>query len=394
MAAATEAGAPPRPGTYLPTLDGWRAVAVAAVVLSHSQVALLGAHGGAGPLSFTLSWMRLGVDLFFAISGFLITYRLMEERASTGRVWRRSFYPGRSFRILPPAFLYLGAVSVLGVLGVWPTKVWEVLASLLFVRNYTMHLPGGEITNHFWSLSVEEHFYLVWPFLFLFVAARRRALWIVPAIALGVHVWRSLDARLLLAANLFPHAGLLHRTDTRLDSLLWGCLAALVFSRLRNAAFFRRTGVVYALLAALVGVVAAGAPMLPLWTALLFPLIVVSTVAQPESILARWLERPALAWVGRMSYGIYLWQTLFLQCAPLTDRLWGRVLGGSPLLAWCAALGAILLCAVLSHHLVERPCIALGRRLAARHSRPPPARGAEPPGISAAPEPAAFATRG
>jgi peptidoglycan/LPS O-acetylase OafA/YrhL len=329
------------------------------------------------------------VDLFFAISGFLITYRLMEERASTGRVSLRSFYLRRSFRILPPAFLYLAVVSLLGVLGLWPTKPWEVLSSLLFVRNYLMHLPGGEITNHFWSLSVEEHFYLLWPFLFLFVAARRRALWIVPAMALGVHLWRSLDARFSLSADLFPYAGNLHRTDTRLDSLLWGCLAALVFSQLRKTAFFQRTGVVYALLAALVAVVALGAPMLPLWTALLFPLIVVSTVAQPRSLLARWLERPALAWLGRMSYGIYIWQTLFLQCTPLTDRLWGRFLGGSPLLAWCAALGAILLCAVLSYHLVERPCIALGRRLAPRRSRP-----AGPPGISAAPETPAFAGRG
>ena len=165
---------------YIPTLDGWRAIAILMVLVDHalffgfraSRVALwpvppaLGLHG---------------VNLFFALSGFLITSRLLEEWRVTGAISLRGFYIRRAFRILPAALLVLAATATLGLVGLIPVSRMEVLGAVFFFRNY---LPGasypdatGFFTEHYWSLAVEEHFYLAWPALLLLTLRKRWAPW-------------------------------------------------------------------------------------------------------------------------------------------------------------------------------------------------------------------------
>jgi peptidoglycan/LPS O-acetylase OafA/YrhL len=352
---------------YVPTLDGWRAVAIGAVILSHGKDTLFGPDGlvpSAGARS-AAAWGRLGVDLFFAISGFLITGRLLAEAERDGRFRLGRFYARRAFRILPPYLLYLGVIGLAGALGQIPVSAREVRDCLLFVRNYTMHLDGT-YTNHFWSLAVEEHFYLLWPLLLL--VCGRRAVWLVPVLAVAVHLWRAADTRFHLFAAVLPDAGSVYRTDTRLDALFWGCEAALlmpVLNRLSGRRWGAWAGAVVAF--ALVAVVVWGAPMLPLWLALLFPMLVVSTVLFPGTPGGRLLEWGPLKWVGRMSYSLYLWQTLFLQSPPGPDPFFGLPW----LKLWPVNLLAIFAAAALSYYLVERPMIRLGHRLTGRRRRAP-----------------------
>src|SRR5262245_21093106 len=103
------------------------------------------------------------------MSGFLICSKLVDEEAAGG-IDLKAFYVRRAFRILPPAFLYLGVVALLGVVGVMSGPGGqEILSSALFFRNYR---PLTDTTGHFWSLSVEEHFYLFWPLLMLLFGSR------------------------------------------------------------------------------------------------------------------------------------------------------------------------------------------------------------------------------
>src|SRR5262249_54819702 len=135
----------------------------------------------------------IGVDLFFGLSGFLIGTRLLEERRRTARIHLVAFYIRRSFRILPPYLAYLVALTALAAVGVLATPGRELASCLLFVRNYLIPTAGGGwYTGHFWSLAVEEHFYLIWPVL-LIVWGARNAAWKVAMLAGAVAAWRIVE---------------------------------------------------------------------------------------------------------------------------------------------------------------------------------------------------------
>ncbi|HLB08176.1 MAG TPA: acyltransferase, partial [Gemmatimonadaceae bacterium] len=218
---------------YIPTLDGWRAVAIIAVMASHAG------HSYSAPLGRGSFFDRIssgthGVNLFFAISGLLITSRLLEEWDTAGRVSLKRFYIRRAFRILPPALLYLACVALLGAIGLLPVVREEFVAATLFYRNYLPAIlgPGGAgfFTSHYWSLGVEEHFYLFWPALLLF-AGRKRALPVAIVVAVLVAVWRHFEAwREIMLYNAIQPT-YFARSDTRIDSIMWGVVAALALSR-------------------------------------------------------------------------------------------------------------------------------------------------------------------
>ena len=159
-----------RPRRDLAGLDGLRAVAVGLVILFHSADEF--APGGG--LRLVASHGVFGVPIFFVLSGFLITFLLLREESSRGRVDLPKFYARRSIRILPPAYVFMIAMMVLSVLGLQPMSRRALVSSLLFFRNYAMQPPW--ISGHLWSLAVEEHFYLVWPVFFVLVRNPRARL--------------------------------------------------------------------------------------------------------------------------------------------------------------------------------------------------------------------------
>ena len=152
---------------YIPTLDGWRAISIVLVLLHHSRVsvplpligpflAMLSVYGGSG------------VWIFFAISGILICGRMLQEERKHGRISLRNFYIRRAFRILPPALLYLVTLAALSPF-LHVAKL-ELVSSMFFFRNYVLAglPPAHWFTAHFWSLAVEEHFYLLLPGILVF----------------------------------------------------------------------------------------------------------------------------------------------------------------------------------------------------------------------------------
>ncbi|MGA3185829.1 MAG: acyltransferase [Bryobacteraceae bacterium] len=343
----------PRHG-YLPTLDGWRAIAILAVLCSHTRWPI--------PWVVRISqYGAMGVHLFFALSGFLITWWLIQENARFGKIDWTDFYVRRVFRILPGAFVYLSVIAVAGfAFHLIPISGLQLAGSAFFFRNYLVApTPEPWYTEHFWSLSVEEHFYLLWPLL-LYAAGFRRARFLAPMLVIAVALWRVLDGRYNWVARLDPALkGNLGRTDYRLDILFCGCAVALLW----NQAVFQRTRqriagtwFVAAILVATAACLYWKPPGYFTMLAILMALLPAATVARPDSWIGRVLEAPALRWIGRISYSLYLWQELFLPVFGVQPTLgWIQVFPQNLLAAFCVA--------GLSYYLVERPAIAYGRRI-------------------------------
>ncbi len=149
--------ASPEKTAYIPTLDGWRAMAILGVMIYHGTTSWFYPYGPCPSYESLLVIQQgaKGVDIFFALSGFLICSRLLEERRKTGGINLKRFYFRRGFRILPPYYFYLAvlaAVTATGLIVVQPMEWW---GCLLFFRNYLPPLQThGWYTGHFWSLSV------------------------------------------------------------------------------------------------------------------------------------------------------------------------------------------------------------------------------------------------
>lgn len=279
------------------------------------------------------------------MSGLLIATLLLNERRSAGSINLKSFYRRRAFRILPPFLAYLGVIAALGLTA----SGWEFAGGLLFFRNYLPAREGGIFTAHLWSLAVEEHFYLIWPALPLSLAGKWKP---VAILAAGCALWRTLEARL----HLLPEIARGQRSDLRFDALLWGAVAAFLLYEPGTRDWLRRRVVLPVWLMALATCaycVVKSPPMAPTWTAILMPLLLAGTILHPEWTVSGVLDTPLLAWIGRISYSLYLWQQLFL--VPAWEKAifpWG--IGEN--------VAAVLVCASASYYLIEKPMIRLGRR--------------------------------
>lgn len=304
-----------------------------------------------------------GVELFFAISGLLICSRLLDEEHANGNISLRNFYLRRLFRIQPAAVVYLIAVALLAAAGVFRFSRAGWWTALLSVRNlYRSHTPadGAVYTAHFWSLAVEEHFYLVMPWLLIALRGQRRVRWFGGLAAAGL-LLNEVVARTRLAS--LPMSSEFE--------LCWLFLAAWLALLLRLPQWRERlrrwlpaapTLAVVCLLG--LGVALRWKLVQHLWLPS-FPLLVVSTMLHPKSWPGRVLEWTPLRAIGRVSYSLYLWQELF--CVSLLTFPQARgPLGWAQHHPQSYLLPVVL--AFLSYFLVEKPFLRLGARF---HRREP-----------------------
>jgi len=348
---------------YLSGVDGLRAVAVCAVLVYHADPRLL-------PGGF------LGVDVFFVISGFLITALLAGEWRRDGAIDLRAFWLRRARRLLPALYVLLFAVLAYAVVFL-PGEVaalrGDALAALAYVANWYFVFEQRSYfeaagrpppLRHLWSLAIEEQFYLLWP---LLLAAGLRRL---PRAALLLLVAGGAAASALWMALLYrPEADpsrVYFGTDTRATALLLGAALALVWPAARPG---RRAGTAGAAAPWLLDVAGVAAAAFLGWCALRlnefdpalyrggFALVALATavllaaVAHPAARLGPLaLGAPLLVWIGRRSYGIYLWHwPVFVVTRPQLDV----ALEGWPLLAGRLALTVAL--AELCYRLIETP---------------------------------------
>jgi peptidoglycan/LPS O-acetylase OafA/YrhL len=344
------------------TLDGWRGIAILAVMVDHAAT-----YTRYNDLLLT-NLGSFGVDIFFVLSGYIITLRFLEERKKTSTLSLPEFYARRAFRILPLVIVYLSTLCIFSLfVNLEDFHSKEILGSLFFFRNYQYASnPSGIYTTHFWSLSIEEHFYLLWPSLLLWLG-NRRALWLTIAGAFSCAVWRAyyLAHSGSWLGQLFPGvAGVLWRTDTRFDGLLLGSATAIVLSlpSARNFIFRnfpKETPLMAGLLIILNLVRTTGMPTSS--TYLLVCLALASTLVIEEGLVHKWLNLRVLVWIGTISYSIYVWQQMFFFHPSMNVHPLG-ILGSLPLSIVC-----VIGVSALSFYFVEKPCIAFGKRMLVKH---------------------------
>ncbi|MGL3151569.1 acyltransferase family protein [Microbacterium sp. A82] len=360
-------------GVRIDAIDGLRAIAVAGVIAFHFG---LGPNGG-----------FLGVDLFFVISGFVITRALIREHDATGRISLSQFWKRRFRRIFPLLALILIAVAIwswtLEVSASFRHAVFEgTLATLISAANwwqifgssgYWSLTSDRDPLSHLWSLGVEEQFYLIFPLLFVllvrFIAPALR-LRVMLTAAIAAYLWTAVFATTSLASVGVDRIYL--GTDTRSGALLSGCALALFLARREQRASMlltpktRKQTRQYARIVSAFSF-AAVVVLIALWTAsdvtnplfftvelplsgLLATTLIGCLVLAPASPLARLFALRPLALLGRWSYALYLWHWLvwvFLQQTPLRGT--GFVVP--------VALVATLALSGASHYLVERPIL-------------------------------------
>lgn len=295
--------------TQLRSIDGWRAVSALMVIFAHGV-------SRDSPLWLARPMTLHALGFFFALSGFLITHRLLEEKEKTGSIDLAGFYLRRGFRIVPALANYLVVMFALGAVGVMTPMPWsEFVSSLFFFENYVPPFEGRTpYTFHLWSLAVQEHFYLLWPVLFLALGSERLRKWI-PWAAAAFVVWRAVDWNLNLV---FPDAHPIfnrHRTDRVFDALLYGSYLAFALRNERIKAFLTRT-LTPTVWVGLMGVYllsgyAHGATIetLTFWLA---PLLIAATVLRPNDFQARFFEWKPFKFLAKISFGLYLYQQILM----------------------------------------------------------------------------------
>ncbi len=328
----------------IPELDGFRGLAILLVVIGHT-------------FTFTLHFLpevglkmgEMGVLLFFVLSGYLITGLLRDEARRTNTVSIGTFYLRRACRLLPALGFFLIGIALFRWMGfITDVPVRDFVAAIFYVRNI---FGRSQSLAHLWSLSLEEQFYTLWPFLFLSLGASR-----MRRVALGLTIlimaWRGAA----IALHLWDYnTGVYYlRPWFRFDAIAVGCWLALIplpksprwvfiFSTAALAAWsFWGESVSRPFFITLQTILAAS---------FLFSVIQGGPLVR-GLLSARWLR-----WLGGVSYSLYLWQQIFTVSRPGIGWI-----GEFPL----NILGALLI-AVASRRFVEEPFLELGRQhIAAR----------------------------
>lgn len=332
----------------LPSLDGLRALSVSIVLFFHLRLL---------PSLGRPRWMRfdpgtLGMFIFFVISGFIITKLLLEERERDGTIHLTSFYSRRFFRIFPALGIYLLGLAMLAGLGLANCTLNQLWLGLTFLGNY--RFSGCMSTGHLWSLSVEEQFYLLWPFLLSRLSSKSATRLLITVICF-VPVMRI--AHLVHGADWMA---LEWHSESVADSLAVGCLLAIERNRLHaNARYqwFVKSAFCWFLP---FGLLAAGWQ----WSSLFYQgfgktlmltgiaIGIDISIQRSKSPWGRCLNHAAVVRVGLGSYSIYLWQQFFtLQLHGTQSKWW------FPL-----KLALAVTAGMASYYLVERPVLGRGRR--------------------------------
>lgn len=353
-------------------LDGIRGLAILGVFCYHFG----GGHQSrnfivhAWSLAAGAGWM--GVDLFFVLSGFLITGILFDTSHKQGRV--KNFYVRRALRIFPlfygVLFAFLALTPILHLRWHFGHLLYFFyMSNMAGLLDPGLQSPGDKmVIIHFWSLAVEEQFYLLWPFVVWFVKDRRKLLWICLGIILSVLALRS-----ILVLHGVSNAYIFPLLPTRADSLLCGgALALLVRGPARLESLARVIIVVTGVLTlGIVRALAAGPRGEALLSGVGYTVIAlfftcVVYFAQRGGGWVAYLGRQGwLRFLGRYSYGLYIYQGLLLfSLMPLVDNfqrlVHSALLGGLLFIAFSLAL--IIGISMLSYHLFEGPILKLKSR--------------------------------
>ena len=332
----------------LPAFNGWRAVSILLVLGLHIEYA-------PGIPSQYSDWARrlfdglLGVRFFFTISGFLITWLMLREEKEAGFMSLKNFYVRRALRILPVYFGCLGVLALLQLTG-GPSQTGFVWFQLLtFTRNFyeTGHMLCPT-SLHFWSLAVEEQFYLFWPLVFVCLArATGKRIGFLAGIIVVSWVWKVIALLGCYDRHLFF---LFQENSTflYLDAIGYGCLGAILLDSrpddLKN--FFARYALPVFFLSCLLLIIPEVAGLGVGVQSLAFIFLVLQSVVTPEFKPFKFLNNRWVVKIGVLSYSLYVWQQLVYLLWPFPNL-------------WMLSFPATFIAGWLSYNFLEKPFFTL-----------------------------------
>ena len=301
--------------TYLPSLDGWRAIAIIFVILGHAKLTV-------SPSSLyyyfaeTFIYAELGVRIFFVLSGFLITTLLIKEHIRFGKINIKNFFIKRVLRIFPVLYLYMLIVFFLNYYLNLGLVRDNFLGPLLYLNNFTF-FTGTWLTGHTWSLAVEEQFYLIWPFLY---AAVTKKLWLLCLLII------SLVPLLKILYYFKPNTydATLGPFITNADAIFSGALISIlsfknIFKTSQKIWNVKGLDLLFILLIFIsifsVHRGIAGFIFYPASNTicnLMICLLLMRTLINNQSLLFRLINQRILVHIGLLSYSLYIWQQLFI----------------------------------------------------------------------------------
>jgi len=357
---------------YTPSFDGLRGIAVLCVLLTHAapwKYNHMGIIIGTSPGLFKGGWV--GVDLFFVLSGYLITSLLQNEYYTSGNISFAKFYTRRALRLLPPLLICLAMANVL-----WPytphyyrgaNRLLATSAGLFYFANLVPWRVLG-LLQHLWSLSVEEHFYLVWPIVastFLFRTSSRSRVIVLTLTVFLISAFRIFVFHFNLTYGRFEIDAYTF-TLCRMDAIVMGALLAVVFSHNDNVTR-RKKGNIHWSLGILLCLLATILLFVGEWniywrnggfifTNLLCLCIVAVAAKNPNQPL---LSSSILRWIGRRSYGIYLYHLPIFLALGILIRGHGPV---NYLLVTALRFAATIVVAEVSYRFIERPVLRYKKR--------------------------------
>lgn len=304
----------------MPSLDGWRAVSIIMVLAAHSTHTPGFSDAWGIKACFPLLFDgNLGVRFFFVISGFLITYLLIQEHERNGKVSLWNFYIRRALRILPVYLAYLAVVAVLQCFTDLHQDPITWVGDMTFTTNFW---PRGIISGQLWSLSVEEQFYLLWPITFVWLNKHKHYVcWVLAlpfVVAFACHVVSYTNHVPWIVHRLFNFQSSL----VNFDSIATGCIAAFALAKYEKEVALMLSGKKRLLVAILLGILLVLMPMFdlpllyPVWAltgnflqSFGFAVLLVASILHPESFKP--LNWRSVIQLGIISYSVYIWQEIF-----------------------------------------------------------------------------------
>jgi peptidoglycan/LPS O-acetylase OafA/YrhL len=347
---SVESEGPQSQPIHLPSLDGLRALSILMVLFGH----MAGTRNFEYSLKSTFGDIaHLGVMVFFVISGFLITTLLSSERRKSGSISLRRFYARRVVRIFPAAYTFILCVALLSAIGVVRLNTGDLWHALTYTANYSPHRSWW--IGHLWSLSVEEQFYLLWPFAFSALRNRKAFAVALLAVALGPIArsgsWLFLRGTHYYSLEMFPMVA---------DSIAAGCVLAMLRPSLENNNWYMRLLRCRYSVLLLAGIFLINRQM-DRTVALVFGTTIVNIclavlvhrcVYCSRDAVGRILNCRPVAFIGVLSYSLYVWQQLFLDRHTIAWRT-----------AFPQNILLVLAVALLSYFALEKPLLELRHRL-------------------------------
>lgn len=368
---------------YRPELDVLRFAAFCLVFVHHHFPSVAGQYNPhlgkwfAITVSTISTAATYGVDIFLALCSYLITELLLREKARTGTVDVKWFYIRRILRIWPLYFFFLAlALATNGLIPNERVTIKAVIAFLLFSGNWWMMsaLRSVSVINPLWSLSVQEQFYFAWPPLVRNLGERGLLM------AAGVMLFVSNAMRLaIFLAHVGSERYIKFNTFTRLDPIALGIIAAVLLrgrspalSNVRRGLLFVTSFAVLWAVAMFLHTEADGVEAVHLSSVIGYPLVALSSIGILLSVLASgppWYAYKPLVYLGRISYGLYVFHLLGLK---LADVIGAHTSFGARFVKGQGLLGFVLtvVMAMISYHALEKPFLRMKERFSHVLSRP------------------------